>query len=39
MHDLEPSSEESIMNASMVQNKRTKTGDSYKKNHFNKLAH
>ena len=39
MHDLEPSSEETIMNASMEKNERTKTADSYKKNHFNKLSY
>ena len=37
MHDLEPSSEEIIMNSSMEQNKMTKTADSYTEKHFNKL--
>ena len=39
MHDLEPSSEEIIMNASMGKNEMTKTADSYKTKHFNKLAY
>ena len=39
MYDLEPSSEETIMNASVEQNERTKTAGSYKKNHFNNLSY
>ena len=39
MHDLEPSSEGIIMNASMESSEMTKTGNSYKEKHFRKLAH